>query len=710
MANINSFAQNLSNVTSNANDAMEILNKFSESMVTDSDSITVSLSSGDVVIPSYNSVINKVQRAENTVSALTNGSGYVETADGTYRKLSVSAVPIPPAKITGLDDASIFYTDSNWFFEDMMFPKIDISVNLKDKIDDTADRVRVKRVILDITESYGVNSTVGSFFSSNVQSKTLSYPALISLLTQYGIGYSEDDEVIELPLTYEKYMGQFEITKVTIINGSEWYYIDGINYGLLDDNGTMVTNNYELGVGDQLRYNDSIFTISEIDKTAKRIRITAQLGYDSPAVGSYFHFYNEPFKSKTVKIGIGYNEANSIYIKGVNENYNILSSEWSEPINFITNDLVSSTDGTTTLKEYYLSNVADFGNLLISSIKEGKVSAYNGITPNAPVLNANDLQVVQINTQINSALSDKNVTSTASQIETAKSNISSIKTTINALKDDAVSETDATKKAAIQTQIDSYTSQLNTTTSEYNTLVKYLSGLLYETGAIDYSPKYRVRGFFNIPSPKYTDPDNLVGMQQVIGFDIMYRYIRLDDTGVSLNTFKYTDASTSETTSGIFSDWNMVTTSILQKEYDSTTDTFKWVEEKVSDGNVININQVDIPITEGEKVEIKIRSISEAGYPSNPLKSQWSNSVTMEFPDNLTSNNDLTSFIEEVQNENTAVLLSETLKSSGLYNHISDDTTNYHHNADNIAIVIDGKTQSLGSVIRSILGNNPITI
>jgi hypothetical protein len=29
----------------------------------------------------------------------------------------------------------------------------------------------------------------------------------------------------------------------------------------------------------------------------------------------------------------------------------------------------------------------------------------------------------------------------------------------------------------------------------------------------------------------------------------------------------------------------------------------------------VNINQIDIPIQKGERVEIKARSISEAGYP-----------------------------------------------------------------------------------------------
>jgi len=66
---------------------------------------------------------------------------------------------------------------------------------------------------------------------------------------------------------------------------------------------------------------------------------------------------------------------------------------------------------------------------------------------------------------------------------------------------------------------------------------------------------------------------------------------------------------------------------------------FDWKSENVADGSEININQIDIPITKGEKVEIKVRTISEAGYPDNPLKSDWSEPIIISFPSNLTTRN-----------------------------------------------------------------------
>lgn len=66
----------------------------------------------------------------------------------------------------------------------------------------------------------------------------------------------------------------------------------------------------------------------------------------------------------------------------------------------------------------------------------------------------------------------------------------------------------------------------------------------------------------------------------------------------------------------------MVTSLTREQVWDDETGTYIWKDEQSADGDVININQIDIPIRYGEKVEIKARSISEAGYPRNPAKSR----------------------------------------------------------------------------------------
>ena len=213
---------------------------------------------------------------------------------------------------------------------------------------------------------------------------------------------------------------------------------------------------------------------------------------------------------------------------------------------------------------------------------------------------------------------------------------------------------------------------------------------------------------FTIANPRYDveEGENNVGKQQIIGFETMYRYLHMDETGQTLNTFDYTNSNNIIET-GVFTDWNLSVSPFLEKAYNDETDSYDWINEKV-DGTHISINQIDVPIRSGEKVEIKVRSISEAGYPYNPLKSDWSNSVIISFPDNLTSDDSVTAVLDTVRNDMTSVILQETLSAAGIYTHLADSNSVYKHSAENIEYIeVDAssgttKTMSLADKIRQL--------
>jgi hypothetical protein len=72
----------------------------------------------------------------------------------------------------------------------------------------------------------------------------------------------------------------------------------------------------------------------------------------------------------------------------------------------------------------------DWGANMIADAKQRTLKALYGHIPNAPSLLANDLRVVQVNTQINAAIDTADVKNTAAEIETTKSQINSLKSTI----------------------------------------------------------------------------------------------------------------------------------------------------------------------------------------------------------------------------------------------------------------------------------------
>jgi len=330
--------------------------------------------------------------------------------------------------------------------------------------------------------------------------------------------------------------------------------------------------------------------------------------------------------------------------------------------------------------------------------------------------------VKQINTQMNAALDTESIKNTQTQIESTKTIINSLKTTIAQQKAQLVELTDPAARADLNSKITANINDLSKKTIEYQSLVRSLATVAYENSAVMASPKYRVRGFFPIPDPIGVPP------QQIIQFEYAYRYLKLDNTGISLDTYQYSDPSTGQLIRGTFTDWNTVQTNILQKVYDASTETYTWGEESIADGEVNNINQVDIPITKGEKVQLKIRSISEAGWPSNPLKSDWSEPLIIEFPSNLEGSDQVVNILSDAATEETTIKLDETLNSAGVYTHLNDSVPNpnsgtgtyFKHQANGLAFDIkqkdkDGvvstvKTTDLQTQLESLTPNTYLTV
>jgi hypothetical protein len=697
--NTNSFAEHMNRVVKNMNNSISALNGLSETIISNDDVVNIDMNDGTYIqIPSYQNLLNRLKVVENTVENFTGGNGVVKTVDGTNRQIKVETLPKVPTRITNVVAPTKFKTNANWFFESLMFPKIVVSIDLTDKVEESSDRLLVNRVIIPL------NDDNNKFYEEQIKDKNLSYENLISLLTSKEVDYYEDLETVYFPLKSEKYSGIFNIIKSETINGIEWYYLDTLFYGYSND--TNNTANIELKLGDTLRYYNSLFEIANIDKNTKRISLKPTIGLDKPIVGADFSYYESPFASKNIEIGIGIDEINCVYLKGVDENFNLTCAKWSECVNFISNNLVNENE--ETLYSFYRNYVSDFGAEWISQAKEKRVSAYNGSIPNIPTLNSNDFKVVHINTQLNSTLDKNKIIDLSSQITSLKSTIESSRNTIAQIKSNLASASVDSERYQLQNLLTNEELTLSTSTSEYNSLVNELLAFSKENDINLANPKYRVRGFFAIPEP--------INGEEVIGFDIKYRYIKNDETGVELGTYNYSNGD--NTTVAVFSDWNLTSSHFKEKKYNSELDVFEWVEESVGDGNSININQIDIPINAGEKVEFCVRSVSEAGYPNCPRKSDWSESVIVSFPENLMSTNQISNLITDIKSDYNAILLNSVLESAGVNAHLSDEvispdkTKTYRHNSDNVYYIkktIDDnrnevtQTISVSSMLRELL-------
>jgi hypothetical protein len=377
---MNSYADNLAQLTKNTADVLALAEAFNEALSSTEPEIRVT---DEIALPSFSNVVKRVNRAEDTIAKFTQGKGIVETDDGTYRKIKVTNISRPPEAITGLDDIESFSINPNWFFESLQYPRCVVKLNLKGKIDDDSDRVLVSRIILDAGAYVGTTyESVYDFYTRNISNENLGYSSLIALLNSQSVPYREDKDEIKLPLTYEKYKGEFGVTEIRLVKDEKgfsraWYYLDNITYSIVDENGIEQSNGYLLAVGDYLRFHNSLYKVAKVVQDQKRIQLEYAVGYESIGSGDVLELYNEPFSEKIIEVGIGIDEIDIIYVKGVNENFNLLSTDWSNPISFYTNELTFSENDNIKFASYYAENVADFGKEWIAQAKEKQVHAYN---------------------------------------------------------------------------------------------------------------------------------------------------------------------------------------------------------------------------------------------------------------------------------------------------------------------------------------------
>lgn len=704
--NINSFSENMRRTVVAQKNTLNLLNSIQNATTTHDTFVTYDyeqLKDGSIntyQLPSYTAFNNRLEAIETNIQNIASGKASITLNDGSRRKIKMSNLPETPSRIVGIENPSTFVYDANWFFEDLMYPTVGVNIDLTGKIDESSDRVKIARIILDAK-----NNNVENFWINTLANNTYDYVSLKNLLIYNSIEYSEDIQTVELPLVSNTLSGTFQImADPEIINGDTWYTLDKIEYNTIDSDGRVQNNNI-LSIGDQLSYSNALFEIIEIDQNSNKVHLKIINGSAFPGVFSIFNYYQDPFRSKEITVKFGAHEYNIIYVKGVNEEFNLLADEWSTPIKFASDELVNANNINQTFPQFYAATVSDWGAQWIAEAKERRVSAFYGHIPNAPTLSAADFRVVQINTQINAALNTADIKNKASQIESTKSQISSLRQTIAAQKTELQSTTLTTDYNKLQKEISDNIKDLQNLQSEYKTLVQDFQTSVQENQAVVENPKYHIRGFFPIPLPKYRDDDNLYP-EEIIGFEIAYRYICEDNTATQLNTFQYTDTTGNAIVQGTFTDWVIQQSAIKQRIFNNELGLYEWKSENVADGSEININQLDIPITKGEKVEIKIRSISEAGYPNNALKSDWSNTIIMAFPNTLSTRNSMADLVQEVNDDALNIAITNNLDSIGLTAHLADtipninsvNGLNFNHVADNIAfedVKSDGTTTSI---------------
>ena len=680
--------------------SLETIDKVSNAVTSSEDSVKLVLTDPndpkkkvEYIIPSFGylkSEIDRLNASLNTITNITDGAGSrIRLSDGTYRKIIASKVPSEAPTITHVDNITNFNFKSNWFFEDMLNPCLYVTWDMSSQISPETERVSIQRFILKCDTQAKIDA-----FNSDLKGRNdIDYKEFLTFLLNNRIKYTLDDEIKDLPPRARRYYGTFSVVRIEMekdLNGNnvKRYILDSLEF---TDTRSGFENTRLLTVGDMVEVNSNPTTtryeVIFVDSSENKIGLKCVEGCEGVRIGAdTLKVSASQDTLVSADIPIGFDEREVIFVKAIDPDSNIPSNKWSPGVAFYTNDLtyVDDTGAAQTLGKFYQKNVVDFGQVLLSYATDYYPSIREGIIPNTPVLNyaggEGDFKIVQINTQLTESADAASFRSLVSDKAKVQSELDNISNEIAKQKEliQTTQYVSTNDKLAAQTKLNTLVDNQSILTSNYNSIVNSIKAR-YESGNVA-TPKYRVRGFWDIPDSKISPSS---GEQKIIKFKIRYRYLSEYGNANKEEEFTYTSGNASVT--GRFSNWNEIETKTRERV--KTASGWEWKRIDTADPDEVNINQLDIPINPGEQVEIQVKSVSEAGWPSNPLESDWSDPITVAFSDFAELQaDDLTELIE--QNRVDAAVANVTKMFSGTAAHMgSSFYTNdkyFAHTAESI--------------------------
>lgn len=681
----------LNNLLKLQNNGYQIIASLSDVVSSNSDvvPVTVADSTGalqQVFVPSFGSMKNQIVKLENDIKSLSgvgDANSSVQLSDGSFRKILVSSLQKEAADITSMNLPTTFNKRENWFFESFLNPLLYVTFDLSTQIKYNTERFEYARYILNLDTSEKIK-IFNNVFSGKSDIK---YQDFVQILIDNGISYFLDRDVENLPPRTLRYSGNFSVTNIyddtitTVQNGVNvqdrvlQVQLDKLNY---NDNQSRYIGTQQLKVGDSLvvnsGYKNTRYEIIQIDSSIRTVSVKLIEGFDPILIGSnVLSFYGEDKADVVVNVNIGFNEYCVIFIKPIDPDSKIESVNWSPGVGIYTNNLsiIDPTTGkTTSLSTYYQNEVVDFGAYLYATVKDKTTPAAFGINPDAPILYSDNFQVLQVNEHLTTSgdleklqklQSDK--LRIQSQIQTQDKAIFELRNKIQTTRysSQKLQDTD-------NNQLTRLVNDRSTQSSLYASVVNDIVKISASQNVENITPKYRVRGFFPIPESKFADR---TGTQHVVQFAIQYRYLKKNGSANQPQQIAFKD-NDGNTIRGTFSNWIETKSELRRRIINETTGVASWATEDVQNADIVNINQIDLPIQQGESVEFRIKSISEAGWPVTPLESGWSEIIKIDFPSEYESLPDPASIIEQAKKEQVKVEFDSELTNMNL-----DKVSNY---------------------------------
>ena len=656
----------------------------------------------NIQIPAFGYLKREIDRLNinlSSISGLEGSNANVRLKDGSFRTIHTSRLKGPSPSITTLASPTQFSTKLNDFFENFLNPLLTINLDVSKQIPVETEKVYVERYIFNENEP----TSVTAFDELYKGGSEIVYSDFKTQLTTNNFAYYLDSQVIDMPTRTIQYTGFFDVVKID--NAQKTVVIDGttqtktvklftLNKLTFTDSTKALKDTETLKTGDSLIVNSgnyrTRYQILSIDGSTSQVELLLLEGSESIKIGvNSLGIYKDIDTDLNIEINVAFNERQVIFVKPIDPVSKIPAEDFSPGVGFYSNSLemTDSTGTKMTLAEYYKNEGADFGQFLKSLKVDYIPPAASGIKPTPPVINVENFKVVQINKH----LTDN---TTTDKIKQLKSDKSSTEQSLKQL-DESIKQKKSlinTKKFASQAESDTHKNELGSLVTQRESESKLFSSVVSEIKSSAESadlqtvaPKYKVRGFWAVPEPKTIG--NQVS-QEVVQFKIRYRYVSTSGKTSTVDQIKFVDATNQTEKTAAFSNWVEVSGPVRKRAMDANG-KYGWILESEEDANAVNFNSFDIAINPGEVVEFMIKSISEAGYPANPLESEWSEIQKIEFPQGEINTDNLGNVIKANELDLLKVQIQQDLESAGVFQHVGESFTvgsqTFAHSANTIA-------------------------
>lgn len=700
---------------------LEILQALNDSFFTNQNHLSVMVGGNHYAIPSFISLENKINSLaanfENLVNAPETGEAFFDF-NGNTRAIQVRSYTSTPNSLV-LNPVSNFHVDNNDIFKDFLTPNPYINLNVQSLPNDTT-QVLVKKVIPLNTElKHLFTSKLTEIDGDAVIHKTsIKYPYkdLYKVLDSYvqDVDYIEYDTKVDLPVRKNVGSGTYVIEEILedVVDENLDNYILIKFRNDVDDPTIMSSLKYRLfdeTIEKMLKVGDELVTfegnakleITEIRSNTNTVKVKVLHGeflnlvpsttnnvlHISPLSKIKFYSPIDFDEDKYVRVPLEEDQYVFVAVAALNSRMNIQSA-WGSGLMLNTYALLN--DKNTDFKKYYDENVRNVGDILFeitammsNTLTKYTKEEYDEFSQYSPIINTDNLQVVRINEHLNNSLAVQNIRSLYSQKLELQTILEEINTSINDNNDllAAISFDDTTgQRTAYTDAISKLKLDKNNTLTSLTKIMNEIALAANNSELPIENAKYRIRGFFDTSD---TEEDSILKKwgDHIKGIRVQYRYKNVDTEQNQALTIgaKF-----------VYSDWNeMGSTDRVRIPIYENGMYKSMLEPKNDKNNEPSFNQIDIPISQGETIDIRLKVVYDFGAPFVETTSKWSPVVNIGFPQEFLKDIKILDIIEENNNDIESNRFSNIIKEEGIPEHISDkikdqDIT-YFHKPENIA-------------------------